>query len=156
MTSEQAWQELQVAVDTLWEKLLRTPLRIAYKILELPSQLRNYYERARYGVGHLDIWSFDHYLSTTIARGLRILADEGKSVHTFDLAHDYIFPDAHDLAGWERLSEAGNVELRDRARQLEGYANAWAAETVEEEDVLVSEAADAMHWVARNFMALWD
>ena len=35
----------------------------------------HFYERLRYGVSHRDVWSFDHYLSDVICRGIEQLRE---------------------------------------------------------------------------------
>ena len=102
----------------------------------VPSILRNYYERARYGVGHRDVWSFDTYLAGVIALGLRRLAD----------GHSY--PTDWEADDWDRA-------LRTHADSLEAWANHFDL-NIAEEEVAYARAKDSMHWVASVFGDLWD
>jgi hypothetical protein len=59
---------------TLWDDIQYYGFYIWWNVLtDLKWKVPNYFERAYYGVGHADVWSFDNYLSSVILRGLKQL-----------------------------------------------------------------------------------
>lgn len=106
-------------------------------VRDLPSVLRNYYERARWGVGHRDAWSFDTYLSGVVATGLNMLAD----------GHSY--PLEWQEEDWSRA-------LREHADALQVWHGDKFDLDQNEEIVAYAQAQDSMHWVASVFADLWD
>jgi hypothetical protein len=125
-------------------------------VRQAPSVLRNYYERARYGVGHRDVWSFDTYLAAVVARGLEELA-AGHAIYVLDEDEDFVYPEHDDSKAWDRLARRGEKLLQLNAKLLRQWAQHFDDDlTIEEEDSRYMLAQESMHFVARNFGKLWD
>ena len=109
--------------------------RRLYKVKRVPSLVRNVYERARYGYGHRDLWSFDHYLARVVSRAATDLAENG---HGYPGTEE--FPDEES---WKNF-------LRELSRDLEGY-DVWDGNGDGYE-----RGREAMIRFAKNFGSMWD
>lgn len=139
---ERRWKE-----KPLWE---RVRLRVGWKVdnaLRAPARaysvVLNVYQRARYGYGHRDLWSYDHYLAKQIAKATRELAD---IAHGYPTEFQEVYGDERGLQEWQKY-------LRDIADDLEGYTD-WDSHRKSNDSY--EKGVAAMQRLATKFGSLWD
>lgn len=124
----------------LWEDgVARTYRRITEPMRRAPGRVINVLQRARYGFGYQDLWSYDTYLAKQISKATEDLAE---------IAHGYPneFQGAGDLEAWQAW-------LLQVSRDLDDYAD-WEKSRASNENY--DRGVDAMHRIADKFGSLWD
>jgi hypothetical protein len=121
-------------------------VRVWYKIqrvfrdlfVERPDRLRNLIERARYGYGHRDLWSFDTYITGVVSRATSDLEDRMHG-HPADVT-----------------AEEWSDTLLEISSGAGVYANQMEDDPFNDTDNVVKRGRDAMKLFAENLDGMWD
>lgn len=126
------------------------------RLEQVPSKIVNTYERARYGFGHRDLWSFDHYIAGVISKATKDLADTShgypatEEFPTFESWRDFLREISHDLDRYalDSLDDLGITtwdEIDDRFDEIS-----------ESDYQRYHRGVDAMKRFSENFGSMWD
>lgn len=105
------------------------------------TRVETAWARARRGWAPADTWSMDVHLCDIVAGMLLHLAD---NAHGWPGSPEFETPQEWDTA------------LRSTAVALGAYADAHDTGDDADDETVLAEAKQAMHWVAENLPSLWD
>ena len=120
----------------------------------VPSHVINVYQRARYGFGHRDLWSFDQYLTRMLSKATSDLAD---------VAHGYPgTPEFPTFESWIRF-------LRELSYDFAQYSDDYLCDVDSVDDIFdrieelgereernYRRGTDAMRRFSENLGSMWD
>ena len=142
-------QELADHLDELrrnqpwYVKLYYWYLRRIDRVTHIPGRVVNVLQRARYGFGYQDLWSFDTYIAGVISKATADLADE-----TYSYPSEFIGSGGH--AGWQNYLRSISDDLK-----LYGVRDS-DMELAEDGETVYERAQDAMQRFTDKFGSMYD
>lgn len=154
-----------------WLTSVRSYRRMKDKLSAFTSCVKNKNERAKYGIGHRDIWSAGDYFLLILVNGLRTLARDAhgwpgtKEFGSFEGWQETLLQIADSLEStmepYPILLEYKNLEMTQKiyghdSEEAKAAAKVWIAAEDKASQERIKIRKEAFAWIAEHCDQLWD